>query len=206
MFQGRPNRDSEIILVGRSNVGKSTLMRRITGRSFKTGKKPGVTRKPNFYDSQKYNFLLTDLPGFGFMSGVETTYRETIKTDIVQYVESNSNSIMAAILVIDGNSAMEIIKRHFSRGDLPHDIDFYNFLIDLELPVIIAINKIDKITNLDATLDDISHSFGLPPPWKQWSDVIAPINAKKGEISPMISILQNLLHESKRDDLLQFFK
>ena len=82
MFQGRPNRDSEIILVGRSNVGKSTLMRKITGRAFRTGKKPGVTRKPNFYDFSAHNFLITDLPGFGFMSGVENAYRETIKTDV----------------------------------------------------------------------------------------------------------------------------
>ncbi len=206
MFQGRPARNSEIILVGRSNVGKSTLMRNITGRAFRIGKKPGVTRKPNFYDHPQHNFLITDLPGFGFMSGVERTYRETIKTDVVQYVESNSNSILAAVLVIDGNSVIEIIDRHLSRGDIPHDIDFYNFLIDLEIPTILAINKIDKINNLDASLDTISTSFGLPQPWKQWSDIIAPISAKKGDLSSMLSILRTLLHDAKHDDLLQFFK
>ena len=206
MFQGRPNRDSEIILVGRSNVGKSTLMRKITGHAFRTGKKPGVTRKPNFYDVSAHNFLITDLPGFGFMSGVENTYRETIKTDVVQYIESNSNSILAAILVIDGNSAIEIIDRHVSRGDVPHDIDFYNFLIDLEIPTILAINKIDKINNLDATLDDISTSFGLPSPWQQWSDIIAPICAKKDDLSSLLSILRTILHDAKHDDFLQYFK
>jgi len=206
MFQGRPNRDSEIILVGRSNVGKSTLMRKITGHAFRTGKKPGVTRKPNFYDFSAHNFLITDLPGFGFMSGVENTYRETIKTDVVQYIESNSNSILAAILVIDGNSAIEIIDRHVSRGDVPHDIDFYNFLIDLEIPTILAINKIDKINNLDATLDDISTSFGLPSPWQQWSDIIAPICAKKDDLSSLLSILRTILHDAKHDDFLQYFK
>ena len=50
MFENRPNRDTEIVLVGRSNVGKSTLMRELTGHSkFNTGKKPGVsvlTRTP----------------------------------------------------------------------------------------------------------------------------------------------------------------
>lgn len=48
MFQGRPNRDSEIILVGRSNVGKSTLMRKITGRAFRTGKKTRSNKKAQF--------------------------------------------------------------------------------------------------------------------------------------------------------------
>jgi len=50
MFDTRPNREAEIALVGRSNVGKSTLMRELTGHSFDTGGKPGVTRSPNHYD------------------------------------------------------------------------------------------------------------------------------------------------------------
>ena len=47
MFENRPNCEHEVVFVGRSNVGKSTLMREITGHSFDTGGKPGVTREPN---------------------------------------------------------------------------------------------------------------------------------------------------------------
>jgi PGF-CTERM protein len=65
MFEGRPDRDAEVVLVGRSNVGKSTLMRELTGHRVDTGRSPGVTRRPNFYDWAEADFLLTDLPGFG---------------------------------------------------------------------------------------------------------------------------------------------
>ena len=70
MFENRPDRSDEVVFVGRSNVGKSTLMRELTGHTFETGGKPGVTRSPNFYDWASEDFMLTDLPGFGFMSGV----------------------------------------------------------------------------------------------------------------------------------------
>ncbi|MFB6199110.1 MAG: GTPase, partial [Halobacteriaceae archaeon] len=50
MFETRPNRGAEIALAGRSNVGKSTLMRQLTGHDFTIGRKPGVTRQPNHYD------------------------------------------------------------------------------------------------------------------------------------------------------------
>jgi GTP-binding protein EngB required for normal cell division len=68
MFETRPDCD-EVVLLGRSNVGKSTLMRELTGHSgFTTGRKPGVTRSPNHYDWASEAFMFTDLPGFGFMS------------------------------------------------------------------------------------------------------------------------------------------
>jgi len=104
MFESRPDRGSEVVLVGRSNVGKSTLMRELTGHTFDTGQRPGVTRKPNHYDWAGPDFVLTDLPGFGFMKGVPDEVREQIKTDVVQYVEANADKILVGILVVDGKS------------------------------------------------------------------------------------------------------
>ena len=100
MFEGRPDRGAEVVFAGRSNVGKSTLMRELTGHKFDTGKKPGVTRSPNFYDWASEDFLLTDLPGFGFMSGVPEDRREQIKTDVVRYVEAHADAILVAVLVV----------------------------------------------------------------------------------------------------------
>ena len=53
MVEGRPNRGAEIVFCGRSNVGKSTLLRELTGHDFETGKKPGVTRSPGFFPVRK---------------------------------------------------------------------------------------------------------------------------------------------------------
>jgi len=115
----RPDRDAEVVLVGRSNVGKSTLMRELTGHDFSTGGKPGVTRQPNHFDWASESFMFTDLPGFGFMSGVEEEHREAIKTNIVRYLEENADSILAGVVVMDGKAAVDIIDRHAERGNIP---------------------------------------------------------------------------------------
>jgi small GTP-binding protein len=205
MFEGRPDRE-EVVLVGRSNVGKSTLMRELTGHDVPTGRKPGVTREPFHYDWASEKFMFTDLPGFGFMSGVEEGRREQIKTDVVRYVESNASDIMAGILVLDGKAAVDVIDRHADREEIPHDVELFAFLEDVDVRPIVAVNKMDKIDDRDRDerLDAVCDRLGLFPPWQQWRDTVAPISAKRGSIGPLEEILRDVFHEAKRDDLLKF--
>jgi predicted Zn finger-like uncharacterized protein len=88
---------AEVFFVGQANVGKSTLMRELTGHQFETGRKPGVTREPNFYDWASEDFLMTDLPGFGFMEGLPEERREAIKTNVVRYLEDHADDILVAV-------------------------------------------------------------------------------------------------------------
>ncbi|WP_277554534.1 GTP-binding protein EngB [Halobaculum limi] len=205
-FEGRPDRDAEVVLVGRSNVGKSTLMRELTGHDFTTGKKPGVTRSPNHFDWAPQSFMFTDLPGFGFMSGVEEDAREAIKTDVVRYIEDNADSIIAGVLVVDGKAVIDIIDRHSAEGDIPHDVEMFGFLQDVDVAPVVAVNKMDKVDDRDERLNELCERLGLYPPWQQWDDTIAPITAKKGSIEPLQAALRTHFREAKRDDLLQFVK
>lgn len=205
MFANRPDRDNEIVLVGRSNVGKSTIMRELTGHKVPTGKKPGVTRKPNHFDWTSESFMFTDLPGFGFMSGVEGDHQEAIQTDIVHYIEDNAEGILAGVLVVDGKSVIDIIDRHTDRGDIPHDVEMFHFLEELGIPVVVAVNKMDKVDDKDERLNELCDRLGLFPPWQQWEgETIAPITAKKGRIQSLRDALSYHLHEAKRDELLKF--
>ena len=204
MFEGRPDRQ-EVVLVGRSNVGKSTIMRDLTGHSkITTGRKPGVTRSPNHFDWAAEKFMFTDLPGFGFMSGVEEGRREQIKTDVVRYVEANADDILAGVLVVDGKSAVDIIDRHSGPDEIPHDVELFGFLWDLDIPTIVAVNKMDKVDDRDERLDALCDRLGLYPPWQQWRDTIAPISAKRGNIDALNEALRTCFTEQKRDDLLKF--
>jgi len=63
----------------------------------------------------------------------------------------------------------------------------------------------DKVDDRDETLDAIADRFGLLPPWQQWQDVIAPISAKRGDISALTEAVREHLHDAGRDDLFQFF-
>ncbi|WP_049928047.1 GTP-binding protein EngB [Halopiger goleimassiliensis] len=205
MFETRPDRDAEVVLVGRSNVGKSTLMREVTGHSFDTGGKPGVTRQPNHYDWASEDFVVTDLPGFGFMSGVDEDRREQIKTNIVRYIEEYADNILVGILVVDGNSAVEIIDRHSGPDEIPYDVEMFHFLQDVGIPTVVAVNKMDKVDDRDERLNDLCDRLGLYPPWKQWTETIAPITAKQGRIEPLNEAVRHHLHEQERDDLFKFF-
>ncbi len=205
MFETRPDRSAEVVLVGRSNVGKSTLMRELTGHDVAAGRRPGVTQQPNHYDWAGADFVITDLPGFGFMEGVPEEVRDEIKTDIVRYIESNAGEILVGAVVLDGSAAVEIIDRHSGTDTVPHDIELFRFLQDVGIPTVLAVNKMDKVDNRDEQLDAIADRFGLYPPWQQWRDTVAPITAKRGNIEALNDAVREHLHEANRDDLFQFF-
>ena len=205
MFETRPDRGAEVVLLGRSNVGKSTLMREITGHAVDTGKRPGVTRQPNHFDWASQDFVITDLPGFGFMQGVPEDAREGIKTDVVRYVEAHAEKILAGVLVLDGKAAVEIIDRHSGPDEIPHDVELFHFLREVGISPVVAVNKMDKVDDRDERLDDICDRLGLVPPWKQWQETVAPISAKRGSIGPLNEAVRTHLHEAGRDDLFQFF-
>ena len=205
MFETRPDRDREVVLVGRSNVGKSTLMREITGHSVDTGQRPGVTRQPNHFDWTAQDFVVTDLPGFGFMAGVPDDVREQIKTDVVRYVEANADKILVGILVLDGKAAVDIIDRHSGPEEIPHVVELFHFLEEIGIPPVVAVNKMDKVDDAETRLNEISDRLGLPGPWQQWRETIAPITAKRGAIDPLNEAVRHHLAESGDEDLFQFF-
>ena len=205
MFGTRPDRNAEVVLVGRSNVGKSTLMRQITGHDVPAGRRPGVTQEPNHFDRVGPDFVLTDLPGFGFMEGVPEAVREEIKTTVVRYVEQHSDNILVGVLVLDGKAAVEIIDRHSGPDEVPHDVELFHFLRDVNVPPVVAVNKMDKVDNHDERLDAVCDRLGLVPPWQQWQETVAPISAKRGNIETLTDAVGHHLHEAGRDDLRGFF-
>lgn len=204
MFETRPDRDVEIALVGRSNVGKSTLMRELTGHDVPTGRSPGVTQEPYHFDWNSESFMFTDLPGFGFMEGVEEGKREQIKTDVVRYLETNADEILASVLVVDGKAAVDIIDRHSTNGEIPHDVELFGFLEEIGAEPILAVNKMDKVDDRDQRLNELCDRLGLFPPWQQWKETVAPISAKRGTIQQLNNCLQARFSAAKRDDLLKF--
>lgn len=181
----------EIIFVGRSNVGKSTLIRGLTGKKLRVGKRPGVTRKPQKIAYQ--NAQITDMPGFGFMSGIDEESMEAIKDNIVHYIEDNASNIVLAVMVVNAASFVEIVDRWAARNEIPIEVELYEFLNELNIDVIVAANKIDKVEDADKTLDGIAQRLGMMPPWRQWLDKIVPVSAKKGNIKGLKELIQKKL-------------
>ena len=171
----------KVIVVGRSNVGKSTFVRLMTGRKdVKVGKKPGVTLKINEYDMGEY--ILVDMPGFGYMAGLPKKVQEKIKDEIVHYIENHADEIAAAVQIIDAKAFFEIVERWKGRGEIPIDLEMFDFITDLKISPILVANKMDKIKKdeWDEVLDGICEYLKCQPPWHQWKFIV-PAILKEGK-------------------------
>jgi GTP-binding protein EngB required for normal cell division len=142
-FGGTELKAPLVVFAGRSNVGKSSTIRALTGRKLRVGKKPGSTRWELMIDLGPVT--LVDIPGFGHMSGVSKTGIEEMKTTIVQKLEGWSDRLALAVLIVDISLFRELVERWETRGEIPIDVEFYSFLSEIAPHVIVAANKIDKL-------------------------------------------------------------
>ncbi|MFW9809792.1 MAG: GTP-binding protein EngB [Candidatus Thorarchaeota archaeon] len=138
-----------IVFAGRSNVGKSSTIRALTGKKVRVGKKPGSTRWELMIDFGP--ITIVDIPGFGFMAGQSKTAIEETKVNIVQKLESWSKRLVLSILIIDISLFREIFDRWSSRGEIPIDVEFYSFLSEISPNVIVLANKSDKLKKRNLT-------------------------------------------------------
>ena len=139
----------EIVLVGKSNVGKSSFINTMVNRKklARTSSEPGKTRQINFYNMDN-KFYFVDLPGYGYskMSKVE---QAKVGTFIEQYLNS-SNNISLIVFLID--------IRH---NPTENDKLMYRYIIDSEKPCIIVASKADKIavTKVDKQVQDLQNDL-----------------------------------------------
>ncbi|HPS91006.1 MAG TPA: GTP-binding protein EngB [Methanothrix sp.] len=189
----------EIVLIGRSNVGKSTLFWQLTGKKVRVGKRPGITQYP--FKAKVGEVYYVDMPGYGFMLKASRAVQEKTKDLIVHYFEQNAPEILLAIQVIDAASFLDIADRWEGRGEVPFEIELWQFLEDMGLDVVLAANKMDRIAkvDVDGALDLIGDRLGMMPPWTQWTDRIAPISAKRGQIQPLRDIIGKRLSSRNAD-------
>ncbi len=91
----------QVALAGRSNVGKSSLVNALAGRKqlAKTSGTPGKTRSVNYYLADPDNFLLVDLPGYGYARAAKTE-RENWGRLIERYLVS-APSLRGLLLLLD---------------------------------------------------------------------------------------------------------
>jgi small GTP-binding protein len=197
----------EILFLGRSNVGKSSVIRQLTGKRVPVGKRPGVTRRPLRLKLGELEII--DMPGFGYMASMSREKQETVKTEIVRYVEKNRENIIFVLEVIDARAFNQIVERWERRKQVPVDIEMFQFLQEMELHPIVVVNKIDLIylEERDTVLDEICEKLGLLPPWRQWLDTIAPISAKSGEgVRELKKLIKQRFSELGKERLQRYIK
>ena len=123
----------EYAFIGRSNVGKSSLINMLADRKnlAKTSGKPGKTQLINHFVINK-SWYLVDLPGYGY-ARVSKKAKKTFQKFITDYFEKRSQLVLAFVL---------IDCRHEPQ---PVDIDFMRYLAQLDIPFQIIFTKADKL-------------------------------------------------------------
>jgi GTP-binding protein EngB required for normal cell division len=134
-----------MVVAGRSNVGKSSIVKALTGRRLRIGKRPGTTGREELIDLE--SVVIVDMPGFGYAAGKDRAAIERMKTEIVHKLEEWESRLLIAILVIDVSLFRELVERWESRNEIPVDVEFYDFLSEISRHVIVVANKTDKLRN-----------------------------------------------------------
>ena len=125
---------AEFLLVGRSNVGKSSFINSLIERKnfARTSSKPGKTQTLNFYQVNK-SFYLVDVPGYGY-AAVDKDTQKKFGMMIEEYLKTREN-LKHVFLLVD--------YRHKPTED---DVLMYDFLKYYNLNITIIATKYDKIT------------------------------------------------------------
>ena len=176
----------EIVFVGRSNVGKSSLINSLVRRKnlARTSGTPGKTQTINFFrvelktpDDARREFYLVDLPGYGYAKTSKSNRKLWAKF-IDEYL-SNRRDIKFVCQLID--------MRH---PPMESDLNSFASLVEKNLPVLVIATKSDKLgkTERQKHLDAIKNSLGVD------AESILPYSSVKNEgRSELLDVILNSL-------------
>ncbi|MEX2436116.1 MAG: ribosome biogenesis GTP-binding protein YihA/YsxC [Balneolaceae bacterium] len=161
-----PETHPEFCFAGRSNVGKSSLINRITNkkRLARTSNTPGKTQQMNYYEIDE-KFYLVDLPGFGFAK-VSEKERARWGRDIHQYLLQRETLHLIIHLVDARHNPSKL------------DEEFFFWMASNQKPFIIALTKADKISKNKLSsskkrVENILHEMNIDVP-------VIPCSAETG--------------------------
>ena len=130
----------EIAFIGRSNVGKSSLINALVGRKAlaRTSQNPGLTKQLNFFQLGK-NLMLVDMPGYGYAKVSKERKGQWDK--LIRSYLSGRPTLKRACLLIDAR-----------RGVMPPDEEFMSLLDETAVSFQIILTKIDALTEGDLSV------------------------------------------------------
>jgi GTP-binding protein len=140
----------EVVFTGRSNVGKSSLINRLTGnrKLARTSSTPGKTQSINYYRLDR-TFFFVDLPGFGYAKAGKLAVRKW--KDLIERYFHKQSTIALVIQLVDSRMP-----------PTETDIQLSEWLDKLMLPRMVVATKSDKLSNNQKSLQSrlISNSIG----------------------------------------------
>jgi GTP-binding protein len=173
----------EFAFIGRSNVGKSSLINMLTNRKklAKTSVKPGKTQTINHFLINK-SWYLVDLPGFGWAS-VSKDLRKGFGTMIESYIMKRE-SLYCLFILLDTRLEPQQI-----------DQEFIEWCGSKEIPLCLVFTKADKLTKNQLNKNIAAYKKELNKRWSELPAIIVTSAAEKTGRDELLSFIDNALAE-----------
>ncbi len=171
----------EFAFIGRSNVGKSSLINMITGKKglAKTSSTPGKTKLINHFLINE-SWYLVDLPGYGYAK-VSKDQRSEFQKSILDYI-GKCKKLYCLFVLIDSRIPPQAI-----------DLRFINWLGKNEVPFIIVFTKTDKLSQVEWHKNVEEFKNNLQENWDELPTIVSSSAVKKtGREEILLSILASL--------------
>lgn len=175
----------EYAFIGRSNVGKSSLINMLTNKRqlAKTSSTPGKTITINHFVIND-EWYLVDLPGYGFAQRSKKD-RASWKVMLDDYIKNRKNLISMFVLVDSRIEPQKI------------DLEFINHLGELQMPFTIIFTKADKINTLTLERNLQAYREKLAEEWEEIPQIIVTSSEKQIGQDDVLNYIDNLNIELK---------
>lgn len=170
----------EYAFIGRSNVGKSSLINMLTGKKqlAKTSSTPGKTITINHFIIND-EWYLVDLPGYGFAQRSKKD-RAAWKVMLDDYIKNRKNLISMFVLVDSRIEPQKI------------DLEFISHLGELQMPFGIIFTKVDKINNVTLEKNLEVYKAKLAEEWEELPPIFITSSEKEVGKDDVLSYIENL--------------
>jgi GTP-binding protein len=174
---------AEYAFIGRSNVGKSSLINALTNRKelAKTSARPGKTQLINHFliESTLGNWYLVDLPGYGYARASKSARREF--SGIIRNYLTGRRNLVCTLLLIDSRHDPQQI-----------DVNFMEWLAENNLPFVLIFTKCDKLSRTQLELQIKKYVSGLT----EWFEEIPDYFVTSSESGQGLEEVKNYIGEN----------
>lgn len=169
----------EYAFIGRSNVGKSSLINMLVNRKglAKTSSTPGKTQLINHFIIND-SWYLTDLPGYGYAKASKTE-RAAFSKMIEKYILGRPNLVNLFVLIDSRHLPMKI------------DLEFINWLGENNIPFNLVFTKIDKISQREFSYNFKKYSQELRQTWEELPEMFKTSSEKKIGKEEILSFIED---------------
>ena len=169
----------EFAFIGRSNVGKSSLINSICKKKkiAKVSGKPGKTQLINHFLINE-NFYFADLPGYGYAK-VSKKEREKFQKFTLKYLENRTNLICLFLLIDLRHPPQEI------------DIEFMEYCAMKRIPFVLCFTKADKLKKIELKINVENYKSELLKNWEEFPEYFVSSSVKSLGIDELLSFISS---------------